>query len=159
MGSQAHIVYIRSGSCAWHRDRAVCKIISCKGFHKGYIDSSSNHMWKLFVELALLKSQSVNVPPKGSFADWPNMNKDPSAASGSKILVATADGCATQERVVPVKRKLTPIEIAWGKARGYGSGTAAGGRRNGYCFGWCCLLEWWWLWILEWFGWGFAKLE
>ena len=67
----------------------------------------------------------MNVPPKGSFADWPNMNKDPSAASGSKILLATADGCATQERVVPVKRKLTPIEIAWGKARGYKWATEA----------------------------------
>ena len=78
-------------------------------------------------EVQLLKDGSgVAVPPRGEFAEWPNMEKenetadekDKGTANGGSTTVS-GDGKVIRQMVVPTPRTLTSVEIAWGKARGY----------------------------------------
>ena len=78
-------------------------------------------------EVQLLKDGTgVAVPPRGEFAEWPNMEKendtayekDKGTANGGSTTVS-GDGKVIRQMVVPTPRTLTSVEIAWGKARGY----------------------------------------
>ena len=69
-------------------------------------------------EIQMLKEATgVDVPPRGEFAEWPLLDKE--AVGGSPATIASHGGRVVRQMAVPTPRKLTPVEIAWGKARGY----------------------------------------
>ena len=69
-------------------------------------------------EIQMLKEATgVDVPPRGEFAEWPLLDKE--AVGASPATIASHGGRVVRQMAVPTPRKLTPVEIAWGKARGY----------------------------------------
>ena len=77
----------------------------------------------------MLKEGSPSAPsapvydlqPRGDFAEWPNVKHENEAS----VLGSTGGNLSTPKRKIewikPKPRKLTPVELAWGAARGYKS--------------------------------------